>query len=114
MRSSVGSPPVIRPATIARGTRVPRGHGDDPVTRTESHPDEHTPTPFPAGRLVELGWDEGFARDFSERAPSGAVPGRVVAQQRGLYQVAGPAEDHAAVAAGRLRHAAWEEEALPG
>jgi ribosome biogenesis GTPase len=56
-----------------------------------------------AATLRALGWDDRLEALLRTDAP-GLVPGRVLAEERGLYQVASADGEHAASPSGRLRH----------
>lgn len=53
--------------------------------------------------LRVLGWDDQFAALLTVHAP-GLVPGRILAEERGLYSVASADGEHPASPSGRLRH----------
>jgi ribosome biogenesis GTPase len=59
--------------------------------------------------LAALGWGEAFATSFREQAEPGRRPGRVVAEDRGLYLVATAAGDVPASVSGRFRFQANED-----
>ncbi len=67
------------------------------------------PLPVPAG----LGWDGGWASDFSPFADGRRQPARVVAAHRGAWILALEDRDRDAVLAGRLRHEAARATDLP-
>jgi ribosome biogenesis GTPase len=71
--------------------------------------DPATPLPVPAG----LGWDAGWAGDFTPHAVSGLVPGRVVAAHRDAWRVALADGDRDAELSGRFRFAAVGPGDLP-
>jgi ribosome biogenesis GTPase len=52
--------------------------------------------------LDDLGWDQTFAEEFAPHAAGGLVPGRVVVQHRGAYDVVTEAGELRADVAGRL------------
>jgi ribosome biogenesis GTPase / thiamine phosphate phosphatase len=56
-----------------------------------------------AGVLHALGWDDRLAASLDATAP-GLVPGRILAEERGLYSVASADGEHPASPSGRLRH----------
>lgn len=53
--------------------------------------------------LRALGWDDRLAAQLATDAP-GLVPGRILAEERGLYSVASADGEHPASPSGRLRH----------
>jgi ribosome biogenesis GTPase / thiamine phosphate phosphatase len=53
--------------------------------------------------LRALGWDDRLAGLLAAEAP-GLVPGRILAEERGLYSVASADGEHPASPSGRLRH----------
>lgn len=53
--------------------------------------------------LRALGWDDRLAGLLAAQAP-GLVPGRILAEERGLYSVASADGEHPASPSGRLRH----------
>ena len=53
--------------------------------------------------LRALGWDDRLAAVLASEAP-GLVPGRILAEERGLYSVASADGEHPASPSGRLRH----------
>jgi ribosome biogenesis GTPase len=59
--------------------------------------------------LAALGWGAPFATSFHERAEPGRRPGRVVAEDRGLYLVATATGDVPASVSGRFRFQANED-----
>ena len=63
--------------------------------------------------LHDLGWDDGFAASFEPFHNQGLVPGRVVAQHRGGYDVLTSTNELRARLAGRLRHEASGAGELP-
>jgi ribosome biogenesis GTPase len=54
-------------------------------------------------RLAPLGWDDRFEALLAAEAP-GLVPGRVLAEERGLYSVASAGGEGPASPSGRMRH----------
>ena len=56
-----------------------------------------------ADQLASLGWDDGFAALLASEA-AGLEPGRVLSEERGVYQVASASGEGPASASGRLRH----------
>ena len=53
--------------------------------------------------LRALGWDDRLAAVLAAEAP-GLVPGRILAEERGMYSVASADGEHPASPSGRLRH----------
>jgi ribosome biogenesis GTPase len=68
-----------------------------------------TPDEAAVARLAALGWGEPFVTSFRAHADSGRRPGRVVAEDRGLYLVATATGDVAASISGRLRFQATDD-----
>jgi ribosome biogenesis GTPase len=65
-------------------------------------------------RLTDLGWDDGFAREFERHAGDPDVrPGRVAVEFNYLYRVQLEELDVEAVLAGRLKHRATSRGELP-
>ena len=56
-----------------------------------------------AATLHALGWDDRLAAALAADAP-GLVPGRILAEERGMYSVASADGEHPASPSGRLRH----------
>jgi len=52
------------------------------------------------------GWNEDWARCFTNHAEAGSLPGRVSVEHRGLYHYHGPHGEGVASVSGRLRHLA--------
>ena len=65
--------------------------------------------PAPDPRLDELGWGEPFAGAFQAHAGPGRRPGRVIAEDRGLYLVATADGEVRAAVSGRFRFEAGED-----
>jgi len=63
----------------------------------------------PQAALAALGWGEPFVSSFAQHADPGRRPGRVVAEDRGLYLVATAAGDVAASVSGRFRFESNED-----
>jgi ribosome biogenesis GTPase / thiamine phosphate phosphatase len=68
-----------------------------------------TPDQAEIAALAALGWGEPFATSFREQAEPGRRPGRVVAEDRGLYLVATAIGDVPASVSGRFRFQATED-----
>jgi len=65
-------------------------------------------------RLEELGWDETFARHFSEwRSKSDVQPGRIAVEFNYLYRVLLEGGDAEVMLSGRLKHHATSRSELP-
>lgn len=58
--------------------------------------------------LEQLGWNSGFAEALALSSRDGLVPCRVIAEQRGLYRVAGVAGEMPAEVTGRMMYLAGE------
>jgi ribosome biogenesis GTPase len=56
--------------------------------------------------LTELGWDDGWARVFAERAPADTIAARVTIEFNHIYRIATADGELQAQLAGRLRHQA--------
>ena len=63
--------------------------------------------------LPALGWTPSREEEFEQYAAAGLVPGRVAAQQRGLYTVQAEAGELSVEVSGRLRHEAAGPADLP-
>jgi ribosome biogenesis GTPase len=63
--------------------------------------------------LESLGWTDELTTEFEQHLAAGLVPGRVVVQHRGQYEVVGEAGELRAEVAGRLLHEAASEAELP-
>jgi ribosome biogenesis GTPase len=90
------------------------------LARAPSDQEPSTVTTDEWTHLASLGWDAGWAAAFTAaadtsglRAGERMLPGRVVAEHRERYSVAGEDGDIPAVLAGRVRHAASAREDLP-
>ena len=64
--------------------------------------------------LDRLGWDSFFADAFAALGEPGLVPARVSVEHNHLYRVRTDSEELLASTAGRLKHAATGQAALPG
>ncbi|HLG51839.1 MAG TPA: ribosome small subunit-dependent GTPase A [Chloroflexota bacterium] len=64
----------------------------------------------PDAVLAAYGWDSEIAARFAEVERAGTIPGRVVAEYRGAYDVVIPQGEVRAVIAGRLRRTGSAEE----
>ncbi|MPZ16319.1 MAG: ribosome small subunit-dependent GTPase A [Luteitalea sp.] len=64
-------------------------------------------------RLVTLGWDDRFAREFQHYAAAGLVPGRVVAEHQHIYRVSTDEAEMLVRVAGRARHRWRARDAFP-
>ena len=69
--------------------------------------------PGAAGTLETLGWNAAWEAAFTEAAPAGTVPARVVAAHRGSWRLALATGDRDAELAGRLRYGAAGPGDLP-
>jgi ribosome biogenesis GTPase len=58
--------------------------------------------------IRSYGWSDQLQRDFDSHAERGLIPGRVVVQQRGLYDVVTDLGELAAQISGKLAHEAGE------
>jgi ribosome biogenesis GTPase / thiamine phosphate phosphatase len=65
----------------------------------------------PAPALADLGWTAALAAAHAEHAALGREPARVVAEDRGSYQLAGAAGEQRAAVSGRFRFDADEDPA---
>ncbi|MGH2513063.1 MAG: ribosome small subunit-dependent GTPase A [Candidatus Limnocylindrales bacterium] len=76
--------------------------------------DRPGPAHEPSGRILEsLGWTAAFADAHAEHAASGHLPARVVAEDRGSYQVHGPDGERRASVTGRFRFETSDPAAFP-
>jgi ribosome biogenesis GTPase len=79
--------------------------------------DEIEPRPTAGPSLADLGWTAAladlFASAHAEHAASGWLPARVVAEDRGSYQVLGPAGEQRASVTGRFRFETSDPAAFP-
>lgn len=64
-------------------------------------------------RLLEYGWNDGFAAAFAERASTGRVPARVTLEYTHIYRVVTEEGETLARVAGRLRHHAQSRADFP-
>lgn len=62
--------------------------------------------------LEQFGWSDALQQQFTAHAAQGLLPGRVMVQQRGLYEIVTELGELTATLAGRLAHDA-EDGALP-
>jgi ribosome biogenesis GTPase len=56
--------------------------------------------------IQSYGWSDALQRDFEPHAARGLIPGRIIVQQRGLYDIATDAGELTAQISGRLAHEA--------
>jgi ribosome biogenesis GTPase len=63
--------------------------------------------------LKELGWDSFFQEEFQLIKVPGSVPGRVVFESRGSYQVISQYGELTAIIAGKMRYQAEGQKAFP-
>jgi len=63
--------------------------------------------------LAALGWDRRLDALFAEHAARGLLPARVLSEQRGSYQVAGPTGELTATITGRFRNDVTRAEDYP-
>ena len=63
--------------------------------------------------LKELGWDSSFQEQFQLTKVPGSVPGRVVSESRGSYQVNSQYGELTAKIAGKMRYQAVEKKTYP-
>ena len=71
------------------------------------------PEPAAGPTLDALGWTPALADAQAEHTASGRLPARVVAEDRGSYQVLGPAGEQRASVTGRFRHETSDPAAFP-
>ena len=67
----------------------------------------------PLQSLEELGWNSLFQEYFESMKVRGSVPGRVVSESRGSYQVNGQYGELTATIAGKMRYQAEGQKAYP-
>ena len=56
--------------------------------------------------IQSYGWSDALQRDFEPHAARGFVPGRILVQQRGLYEIATDLGELSAQISGRMAHEA--------
>jgi ribosome biogenesis GTPase len=63
--------------------------------------------------LVELGWNDHFAREYARLAVKDVRPGRVAIEFNQIFRIYGEGEEIDAVTAGRVKHRARNRAELP-